>query len=110
MQVKMSNFEHENEKVEAYKLTRGKTISAVDMVGETFSVDRWMLYDDVNGKGEDVEVLAIKCSDGRCISTISKTFKDEFFYLSDIGLTGEPLTVITGTSKAGREYVSVTLA
>lgn len=99
-------------KKEQYKLIDGETIKMIDAIGMIITVDCWILYDDTNSKGMDVEILAILASDGRVYATISDTFKERFFRIYDFfGPEEFPELLITGgQSKAGRDYVSVTPA
>ena len=99
-------------KLEQYKLIEGETVKMADSVGMVIKVDSWIIYDDVNSRGENVEILAILAEDGRVYATISKTFKDRFLRIVEIfGVDDMPAILITGgESKSGREYVSCTAA
>ena len=61
--------------------------------------------------GEIKEVIAIATPDGELFATISNTFREEFmdmvnYFGSDLGA----IKVISGTSKAGRKYVTCSIA
>lgn len=95
-----------------YNLTRNprsqKMRNAVD---SRIEVDKWALYEDVNRKnGELQEVLSITTPDGEVFATNSPTFKDDFVDMQELftemGETVHAITVITGTSKSGREFVT----
>lgn len=97
-----------------YNLTKSprsqKMRSAVD---SRIEVDKWALYEDVDKKtGELHEVLSIATPEGEIFATNSPTFKDDFLDMmelfSDMGETVHAITVITGVSKAGREFVTCT--
>ena len=98
-------------KAELYKLTRGQSINVKDAVGTTFMVDGYLMYEEVNSKGENVEVLAVLDSDGHVYSTISATFKREFEFIWEL-MDGDQfsITIIGGVTKNNRDYVSCTLA
>lgn len=110
MKVIHANFNTETEKALTYRLTRAESVSVKDIVGAEFSVDKYMIYQDINGRGEEVEILAILTSSGEIYSTLSQTFKNEFIYIEECGLIGETLKVVSGKSKSDRTFVSVTLA
>lgn len=97
-----------------YNLTQSprsqKMRSAVD---SRIEVARWALYEDVDKKtGELHEVLSIETPEGEIFATNSPTFKDDFLDMmrlfQDMGEVVHAITVITGTSKAGREFVTCT--
>ena len=56
-------------KMEQYKLTRGNSTNAKDAVGTTIHPDAWCTYQEVNARGENVEILAILDHDGSVYST-----------------------------------------
>lgn len=97
-----------------YNLTKSprsqKMRSAVD---SRIEVARWALYEDVDKKtGELHEVLSIETSEGEIFATNSTTFKEDFLDMLDLfrdmGETVHAITVITGVSKSGREFVTCT--
>lgn len=100
-------------KKDLYKMTKGDTISVRDAVGIEFKVSKYIVYDDVNSKGEQVNVLAIMAEDHSVYSTISETFKQRFM---DIVETFGPeletvdILITEGTSRQGRQYASCTIA
>lgn len=98
-------------KEELYKLTRGQSLNVKDAVGTTFMVDGYLMYEEVNSKGENVEVLAVLDSEGHVYSTISATFKREFEFIWEL-MDGDQfsITIIGGVTKNNRDYVSCTLA
>ena len=97
---------------EIYKLTMyPMTQSMKDAVGSRIEIGAWASYEDVNKKtGELQEVLAIMTPDGEIFATNSPTFKECFFQMQELfqnmGETVHTISVISGTSKAGREYIS----
>jgi len=97
-----------------YNLTRSprsqKMRSAVD---SRIEIDKWALYEDIDKRtGEVHEVLSIESPEGEIFATNSPTFKDDFLDMvslfAEMGETVHAITVITGTSKAGREFVTCT--
>lgn len=98
-------------KQELYKLTRGQSINAKDAIGTDVHVDGYCKYSEVNSKGEQVEILAVLDVDGTVYATMSQTFKREFEFIVDI-MGDDPftITIIGGVTKAGRDFVSCTLA
>lgn len=99
---------------DVYNLTKSprsqKMRSAVD---SRIEVARWALYQDADKKtGELREVLSIETPEGEIFATNSPTFKDAFLDILDIfrdmGESVHAITVITGVSKSGREFVTCT--
>lgn len=80
-----------------------------DRVGEVIPVKHFMLYEDVNSKGEPQRILSI--DDGDTVSaTNSPTFISDFERITELysmcGATLESVTVVAGVSKSGREYIT----
>lgn len=97
---------------EIYNLTKSpKTQKMKDAIGSRIEIGVWASYEDVNKKtGELQEVLAIMTPDGEIFATNSPTFKEDFFEMlelfRDMGETVHAISVISGTSNAGREFIS----
>ena len=82
-----------------------------DAKGERIELHSWALYEDVNRKtGEVQQILAVATSNGKTYATNSPTFIDDFMSMMELftnaGETVPAITVSSGTSKAGREYIS----
>ena len=79
--------------------------------GATFNIEAFALYEDVNAKGDEQEVLAVLTSEGDTFSTISATFKRDFEAIVDMvtqygaDLATVDIEVIGGESKQGRHYI-----
>lgn len=114
--IDTSNHELLNDPVFLYKMTRGKTTVSVnklddDQLDNDFSVSAWLIYTDVNSKGEDVEILSVLTESGLVLAAQSKTFKESFFDIVDIvGDRPFSIRVLSGTSKSGRRYMDCDLA
>ena len=97
---------------EIYSLTMSpKTQKMKDALGSRIEIGAWASYEDVNKKtGELQEVLAIMTPEGEIFATNSPTFKEDFFQMLDLfnqmGETVHAISVISGTSKAGRDFIS----
>ena len=104
--------EKENDKRYVYKLTKAcsKAIKELNN-GDIVRVVGYCEYEDVNAKGESYNILCIMDENGSTFSTISATFRDSFDDIVSL-MDGEEfaITVVKGTSKAGREYVNCELA
>ena len=108
-----NQFPEEISKKDLYKMTKGDTVSVRDAVGITFKTAAYILYQDTNTRGDEVEVLAIMADDRTVYSTVSETFKQRFFDIVDTfeeEFTGTEILITEGTSKAGRQYASCTIA
>ena len=114
--IDTSNQELINDPVFVYRMTRGKTTVSVnklddDQLDRDYSVSAWLIYTDVNSKGEDVEILSVLTESGLVLAAQSKTFKESFFDIVDI-VEDRPFSirVLSGTSKSGRRYMDCDLA
>lgn len=78
--------------------------------GDTLTLASWVLYTDVNSKGEEVTLLAMITDGGKAYCTNSATFCKYFGNAVEMYKQfGEEFTVVqvvTGTSKNGREYIA----
>ena len=98
-------------KKESYKTTLDPTIKKMrDIVGAQIAVSAFVLYTDVNSDGKENEILSVMDDDGVVYATNSPTFKKDFAKIYEI-MDGEDFSieVISGTSKAGREFITCTL-
>lgn len=114
--IDTSSQELVNDPVFVYRMTRGKTTVSVnklddDQLDRDYSVSAWLIYTDVNSKGEDVEILSVLTESGLVLAAQSKTFKESFFDIVDI-VEDRPFSirVLSGTSKSGRRYMDCDLA
>lgn len=106
-----------DDKKTLYRLTMGESISIQkmddDALSESYPVHGYVLRKDVNSKNEAVEILSILTEyQGRSVvlSTVSATFKQEFFKMLDLfGSDDFTIRITTGNSKSGRRYMSCTL-
>lgn len=97
---------------EEFKLTNSKEAQKLSTAaGSVLELEKWIIYMDVDAKtGEMQKVLTIEAA-GEVFATVSKTFIDSFekaadFFNNNIGA----IQVISGTSKAGREYIDCQIA
>ena len=85
-------------KRESYKLTLDPSIKKMkDFIGVQIEVSAYCFYKDVN-------------KDGCVCATNSETFKRDFMNIADL-MDGEDyaIEIISGQSKAGREFITCTL-
>ena len=98
-------------KRESYKLTLDPSIKKMkDFIGVLIDVAAYCLYTYVNKEGKEVEVLSIMDKDGGVCATNSDTFKRDFMNIAKL-MDGEDyaIEIISGQSKAGREFITCTL-
>lgn len=90
-----------------YKLLKSSDIKAMkDAADSILPVNAWVHYLD-DGK----EVLALETTDGEVFATISKVFIPEFLTLVDVfGADLDEIKVFSKTSRAGRSFISCTIA
>lgn len=98
--------------MEQYQLTMSPKIQRIkDCTGQRFEVAKWCIYEDLDKKsGETKEILSMMTPEGEVFATNSDTFKSDFesilSLLEGAGMAGTlfSLEVITGKSKAGRDF------
>ena len=97
---------------EIYLLTMSpKSDSVRNHVGERIEVSAWCVFEDTDKKsGEVHEVLSVLTPDNEVFSTISPTFQGDFMDMADLFHNDFAFEVISGMSKAGREFVTCSLA
>lgn len=83
--------------------------------GKALKVSAWLAYEDTDKKtGEEIRILAILDGfTGKSYGAQSETFKRSFLEIVDIAKTSGMdefyIKVITGLTKAGREYINCVL-
>lgn len=97
---------------ELYYLTMSpKADSVKNHVGERIEVSAWVLFEDVDKKtGEVHSVLSVMTPDYEVFSTISTTFQADFKEMAELFQNDFAFEIISGKSKAGREFVTCALA
>lgn len=96
-----------------YDLTMSpKTRKMKDAKGTVLEISAWCVYTDADKDGNDRQVLSLLTPEGETYATNSATFADDFDKMVDLfgadGITA--IEVISGTSKAGREYITCAYA
>lgn len=95
-----------------YNLTMNpKTQKMKDVKGQRIEISAWAIYEDVSKKtGEVQEILAIVNHEGEVFATNSPTFINDFVNMIELftsmGEIVPAIVVESGTSKAGREFIS----
>lgn len=98
-------------KKEIYQMTMSPKIQKIsDNKGVVIDVAAYCFYSDVKNDGKTVDILSVMDADGSIYATNSPTFRDDFEKICEI-MDGEDFSieVISGTSKAGREFVTCAL-
>ena len=97
----------------AYRLMKSPEVKKMsEAEGSILEIDSWIHYNSPDREtGEIKEVIAIATPDGELFATISNTFREEFtdmvnYFGPDLGA----IKVIAGTSKAGRKYITCSIA
>lgn len=99
-----------------YSMTKSNYIKKMtEAKGKNLAVKFFVEYSDVDVNGNEMTILSFLCEDGICYATNSPTFVRNFNDLVSIyEETGETIPsafkVGTGTSRAGREYITCDLA
>ena len=97
---------------EIYLLTMSpKADSVKNHIGERIDVSAWLIFEDTDKKsGEVHSVLSVLTHDNEVFSTISPTFQSDFMDMAELFQNDFAFEVISGKSKAGREFVTCALA
>ena len=108
----VKNKSRELNNQELYLLTMSpKADSVKNHVGERIEVSAWVVYEDVDKKsGEVHDVLSVLTPDNEVFSSISPTFQSDFLDMAELFHNDFAFEVISGKSKAGREFVTCALA
>lgn len=98
-------------KKELYQMTKSPKIQKMsDNKGVVIDVAAYCFYTDEKNDGKSVDIVSIMDNDGAVYATNSPTFMSDFEDICDI-MEGEDFSieVISGTSKAGREFITCAL-
>ena len=96
-----------------YDLTMSpKTQKMSSAKGSLIEIEAFCRYLDADKDGEAREVLSILTPDGEIFATNSATFMDDFDRMCDLfgPASVTAIEVISGTSKAGREFITCAYA
>ena len=97
---------------EIYLLTMSpKAESVKNHSGERIEVSAWAEFEDVDKKtGEIHTVLSVLTPENEVYSSISPTFQTDFKIMAELFHNDFAFEVMTGKTKAGREFVTCSLA
>lgn len=109
--MKIINASKELSAAERYHLTMSPAIQKMkDVKGANVSISAWCIYEDNDKDGKTQTILSILTKDGEIFATNSPTFISDFFKMwglfSECGETVNSINVISGFSKANREYIT----
>lgn len=97
-----------------YALTMSpKMRNMKELKGSALEVSAWCKYEDVDAKtGELRPILSIMSPEGEVYGTNSPTFIDDWEKMVQLFGPGgvEAVEIISGTSKAGREFITCAYA
>ena len=97
-----------------YSLTMSpKMRNMKELKGSVLEVSAWCKYEDIDSKtGELRPILTIRTPEGEVYGTNSATFINDFESMVDMFGPGgvDFLEIISGTSKAGREFITCAYA
>ena len=101
--------------VERYFLTQNPTVQKMkDAVSQEIELNNWCIYEDVNSKDEPQTILSISTPENEVFATNSPTFIEDFTKMqemfADCGEKVSRIKVVSGTSKAGREFITCVYA
>lgn len=100
-------------KIEMYLMTQGNNnVSIKDLEDNTpLYVNGYLVFKDTDGAGDERQLLAIMCRDRNVYMSQSATFLRslESMFETFNDMPELPVLKISGTTKAGRDYVDCTL-
>lgn len=97
---------------EIYLLTMSpKADSVKKHIGERIDVSAWAVFEDTDKKtGEVHSVLSVLTPENEVVSSVSPTFQSDFMDMAELFHNDFAFEVISGKSKAGREFITCALA
>lgn len=100
---------------EQWKLTRDAGILKMsDIEGQSIQPTEYCIYEDTNAEGEEQTLLSVLTDEGLVYATNSETFRREFIDMMDTfknaGEVIPKITVMGGTTKSNRHYITCALA
>ena len=97
---------------EIYLLTMSpKADSIKNHIGERIDVSAWAVFEDTDKKtGEVHSVLSVLTPENEVLATISPTFQADFMDMAELFQNNFSFEIVSGESKAGREFVTCSLA
>lgn len=98
-------------KIDVYNMTEGDTEKLSEAAGEDLKIGAWIIGEDEDQRGNVRKVLVIKEAgeDGLIYGTISETFITKFEKALDEVGEINVIRVTSGTSKNGRDFISMKL-
>lgn len=99
-------------KKDLYKMTHSNTSVSIKELEDSHVINpiNFVEFIDVNSKGEENSVLAIMDEEGTIYNTISSTFKNEFYDMVNSFELDFECVKLSGTTRAGREFITCQLA
>ncbi len=100
---------------ERYAMTMSPAMQKMrNCVDQRLDVAAWCLYTDTDSDGKEQTILSILTPEGEVFATNSPTFQRDFENIVEIFADADEdfdaINIISGTSKAGREFITCTLA
>ena len=111
----LNSYPEEMKTSEKYLLTMSPETQKMSIaVGSRLEIKAYCLYEDNDKDGNPQEILAVLTPENECFATNSATFIRDFFRMIDLyadnGEMIDAIKVITGTSKAGRTFITCSIA
>ena len=107
--VEIVNKSRDFSEVEIYLMTISPAIISMKDVsdGEKIKVDGYVIFNDINDKGEETEIMSIITPDKKVYCFQSATFKRSFMDIYNI-MHGKEFCIVktSGETKAGRPYIN----
>lgn len=108
----VKSYPNNLDKLEIYRMTRSHDIIKMSTIKDSvLDVAAYIYYHDIrtksNGSEEEYRILTVKTEQGEIYATNSKTFIDEFLYISDLfpdDLKG--IKVVGAISKNARNFIT----
>lgn len=97
-----------------YMMTRSPALVKLSSAKDTtINVSAYALYEDEkvtkDGEVKTVKILSLRTDDGKLYATNSQTFIDEFMYIVELFGLQQPIRVVGGVSRSGRNFITCTI-
>lgn len=108
----MIKYKSENTTPESiYKLMRSNDVQKVsDNVGYTGKPAAYVIYTQEDRDGKESAITAFEFPDGKRMATNSATLRTEAELMIDTFGHIPEIKIVSGTSKSGRQFVTIELA
>ncbi len=109
--MKIVDVSREFSKVEEYLMTSDKGCRNMKDIedGEVIPFHGYLIYEDVNSKGEEVNIMSVLSDNGMVLCTQSETFKNSIRGMVEAFGNDFSFVKTSGVTKSDRPYIDCRL-